>query len=192
MGTAETLVRRLAVAPDVERVLELDLAVTVWPGGNAWGVLASATRSGLVIEALAAHLGIDPITLDRLVDGGPAVLLSFAEGVFFPIPPDVILMPLVLANRDRAWRYAGVTVIASVLGGSTGYAVGYFLRPVGAWLLAHTGPAGSEAFIQELFTKGDLEAVDRYLDPGFVNHDAPFPGAPDGPEGMRQAAVMFR
>lgn len=49
-----------------------------------------------------------------------------------------------------------------------------------------------EAFIQELFSKGDLGAVDRYLDPSFVNHDPPFPGAPDGPEGMRQAATMFR
>lgn len=48
------------------------------------------------------------------------------------------------------------------------------------------------AFIQELFTQGDLAAVDRYLDPTFVNHDLPFPGAPDGPEGMRQAAEMFR
>jgi len=47
-------------------------------------------------------------------------------------------------------------------------------------------------FIQELFTKGDLGAVDRYLDPQFVNHDPPFPGAPDGPEGMRQAASAFR
>ena len=49
-----------------------------------------------------------------------------------------------------------------------------------------------QAFIQELFTKGDLDAVDRYLAPGFVNHDPPFPGAPQGPEGMRQAAVLFR
>jgi predicted ester cyclase len=49
-----------------------------------------------------------------------------------------------------------------------------------------------ETFIQELFTKGDLDAVDRYLDPDFVNHDAPFPGAPDGPEGMRIAAALFR
>lgn len=47
-------------------------------------------------------------------------------------------------------------------------------------------------FIQDLFTKGDLDAVDRYLDPVFVNHDAPFPGAHDGPEGMRQAATAFR
>lgn len=49
-----------------------------------------------------------------------------------------------------------------------------------------------ETFIQELFTKGNLDAVDQYLDPTLVNHDPPFPGAPDGPEGMRQAAAMFR
>jgi steroid delta-isomerase-like uncharacterized protein len=49
-----------------------------------------------------------------------------------------------------------------------------------------------ETFIQELFTKGDLDAVDRHLAPGFVNHDLPYPGAPDGPEGMRQAAVLYR
>ena len=48
-----------------------------------------------------------------------------------------------------------------------------------------------ESFIQELFTKGDLTAVDRYLAPGFVNHDPPFPGAPDGAEGLRQAAEVF-
>ena len=49
-----------------------------------------------------------------------------------------------------------------------------------------------QSFIQELFTNGDLDAVGRYLDPDFVNHDAPFPGAPDGPEGMRLAAALFR
>ena len=47
-------------------------------------------------------------------------------------------------------------------------------------------------FIQDLFTRGDLDAVERCLDPDFVNHDLPFPGAPDGPDGMRQAADMFR
>jgi steroid delta-isomerase-like uncharacterized protein len=49
-----------------------------------------------------------------------------------------------------------------------------------------------EAFIRELFTEGDLDAVDRYLDPDMVNHDLPFPGAPAGPAGMRHAAAMFR
>jgi predicted ester cyclase len=47
-------------------------------------------------------------------------------------------------------------------------------------------------FITALFTNGDLTAVDRYLDPGFVNHLPPFPGAPDGPEGMRKAGEIFR
>jgi predicted SnoaL-like aldol condensation-catalyzing enzyme len=49
-----------------------------------------------------------------------------------------------------------------------------------------------ESFIQELFTKGDLTAVDRYLAVDFVNHDPPFPGAADGAEGMRQAAEDMR
>lgn len=47
-------------------------------------------------------------------------------------------------------------------------------------------------FIQELFSKGDLDAVDRYLHPDFVSHDPPLPGAPDGPDGMRLAAATFR
>jgi membrane protein YqaA with SNARE-associated domain len=66
-------------------------------------------------------------------------LLAFCEGVFFPIPPDVMLVPLVLQNRDRAWRYAFITLSASVLGGSIGYCVGYFLHPVGIEILKLTG-----------------------------------------------------
>ena len=66
-------------------------------------------------------------------------MLAFAEGVFFPIPPDVMLAPLVLTNRDRAWRYAAICLAASVLGGCVGYSVGFFLHPVGVWLLSLTG-----------------------------------------------------
>lgn len=47
------------------------------------------------------------------------------------------------------------------------------------------------AFIDGLFTEGDLAAVDRYLAPGFVNHD-PFPGLPSDRESMRQVGAMFR
>jgi membrane protein YqaA with SNARE-associated domain len=65
--------------------------------------------------------------------------LAFAEGFCFPIPPDVILIPLVLQNRRSAWRYAFITLSASVLGGSVGYLIGYFLHPVGIWLLSLTG-----------------------------------------------------
>jgi membrane protein YqaA with SNARE-associated domain len=65
--------------------------------------------------------------------------LAFLEGFCFPIPPDVMLAPLVLGDRRNAWRYAGICLAASVLGGSVGYLVGYFLHPVGIWLLSLTG-----------------------------------------------------
>lgn len=54
-------------------------------------------------------------------------VLSFAESSFFPIPPDVMLAPMCLAERRRAWRFAGVTTVASLAGGIAGYAIGYFL-----------------------------------------------------------------
>ena len=53
--------------------------------------------------------------------------LSFAESSFFPIPPDVMLAPMCLARRDRAWRFAAVTTIASLLGGILGYFIGLYL-----------------------------------------------------------------
>lgn len=58
----------------------------------------------------------------------PAYLgaLSFAESSFFPVPPDVMLAPMVLAQPRRAWFLAGLTTIASVLGGLFGFAIGVF------------------------------------------------------------------
>ena len=53
--------------------------------------------------------------------------VSFVERSVFPIPPDVVLMPMVLADRSKAWRYALIATIASVIGGFLGYAIGYFL-----------------------------------------------------------------
>ncbi len=53
--------------------------------------------------------------------------VSFAESSFFPIPPDVMLIPMVLARPERAWWIATVCTISSVLGGILGYAIGYFL-----------------------------------------------------------------
>jgi membrane protein YqaA with SNARE-associated domain len=66
-------------------------------------------------------------------------VVAFCEGLFFPIPPDVLLMPVVLGDRQRALRYAVLTTVCSIAGGSCGYAVGYFLQPVGEWLLSLTG-----------------------------------------------------
>ena len=54
-------------------------------------------------------------------------LISFTESSFFPIPPDVVLIPMVLAARARAFFIAAVCTISSVLGGIAGYAIGFFL-----------------------------------------------------------------
>ena len=52
--------------------------------------------------------------------------VSFAESSFFPIPPDILLIPMILARRLKAWMYAFVCTFSSVLGGVAGYAIGYF------------------------------------------------------------------
>lgn len=62
--------------------------------------------------------------------------VSFAESSFFPIPPDVVLVPMALAKPQKAWWYAFVCTVASVLGGIVGYFIGYLLYDtVGAWLI---------------------------------------------------------
>ena len=85
--------------------------------------------------------------LRRLYDGtvalaaGPRAtwalaVVSFAESSFFPVPPDVMLAPMSLARPERAYRYALICTIASVLGGIAGYAIGSLLfDSVGLWLL---------------------------------------------------------
>lgn len=63
-------------------------------------------------------------------------VVSFLESSVFPIPPDVMLIPMCLANRQRAFYYAGICTIASVIGGLLGYAIGYFLiETVGKWII---------------------------------------------------------
>lgn len=59
----------------------------------------------------------------------PAALgaVSFAESSIFPLPPDLLLIPMVLANKTRAWSYAALCTVTSVLGGLAGYAIGALL-----------------------------------------------------------------
>lgn len=58
--------------------------------------------------------------------GAPALaVISFAESSFFPIPPDVLLIPLCLGNRDKWLRFATICTVASLLGGIVGYAIGW-------------------------------------------------------------------
>ncbi|MCG8427869.1 MAG: DedA family protein, partial [Chromatiales bacterium] len=65
--------------------------------------------------------------------------LSFAESSFFPIPPDVMLAPMALANPTRAWYLAALTTITSVLGGILGYLIGVFAFEVIEPLLQSSG-----------------------------------------------------
>jgi membrane protein YqaA with SNARE-associated domain len=53
--------------------------------------------------------------------------VSFAESSFFPIPPDTMLAPMVLANRKKAWLFATISTVGSVMGGLLGYALGAWL-----------------------------------------------------------------
>ena len=70
-------------------------------------------------------------------------LVSFAESSVFPIPPDVMIVPMVLSDRAAAWRIAAVCTVASVLGGLAGYAIGYFFYDaVGARIVEFYGYAG--------------------------------------------------
>ena len=54
-------------------------------------------------------------------------LISFIESSFFPIPPHIMLIPMVLADRARAWWLAAIATVGSVLGGVAGYLIGYLL-----------------------------------------------------------------
>ncbi len=66
--------------------------------------------------------------------------VSFAESSFFPLPPDILLVPMVLANRDRAYRLALWCGLTSTLGGILGYAIGALLYDtVGLWIIQFYG-----------------------------------------------------
>ena len=54
-------------------------------------------------------------------------VVAFLESSIFPIPPDAMLVPMVLAQPQRAWRLAAIATAGSILGGLAGYAIGYFL-----------------------------------------------------------------
>ncbi len=79
-------------------------------------------------------------------------LFAFLESSVFPIPPDVLLIPMVLADRTRAFRIALVCTISSVVGGMLGYAIGYFLyRTLGQFVIATYGLQHAFAQYRELF-----------------------------------------
>lgn len=83
--------------------------------------------------------------------------ISFIESSVFPLPPDILLIPMILARPDRAFRIALVCTVASVLGGMLGYAIG-------AWLLEEVGKP-----VLDFYGKLDkfAELATRFNDYGF-------------------------
>jgi membrane protein YqaA with SNARE-associated domain len=93
--------------------------------------------------------------------------VSFVESSFFPVPPDVMLIPLSLARPDRAFFYATLCTWTSVLGGLLGYAIGAILYDsVGQWLIALYGYGDKvEAFREAYNHYGALIIILKGLTP---------------------------
>ena len=95
--------------------------------------------------------------------------VAFIESSVFPVPPDVLLIPMVLAARDRAWRFAAICTIASVLGGLFGYAIGSFLfETAGRPVLEFYGHAAKFAQFRASYNEWGAWAV-------FIAGLTPFP-----------------
>jgi membrane protein YqaA with SNARE-associated domain len=87
-------------------------------------------------------------------------LVAFVESSFFPIPPDVIMIPMILAQPRRAWLIAGVALAASVLGGLLGYAIGALaFETIGEPILASLGKADSMAEFSTRFNDMGFWAI---------------------------------
>ena len=93
--------------------------------------------------------------------------VAFAESSVFPIPPDVLLAPMALARPKRAWIYALICTIASVLGGILGYAIGALLfDTLGQWLIHLYGYGDRVAALKETYAKwGALVILVKGLTP---------------------------
>jgi membrane protein YqaA with SNARE-associated domain len=87
-------------------------------------------------------------------------VVSFIESSVFPIPPDALLIPMILARPERAWLIAAVCTAASVLGGLAGYLLGAFLlEEVGRPVLAFYGKLDQFAVMAERFNEHGAWAV---------------------------------
>ncbi len=87
--------------------------------------------------------------------------ISFAESSFFPIPPDVLLVAILMTRgRVRAFYYASITTLGSVLGGLFGYAIGYFFfQTVGVWVVSTYGLETQMITVQKHFVANAFFAI---------------------------------
>ena len=80
--------------------------------------------------------------------------VAFAESSFFPIPPDILLAPMAVADPRRAWRFALIAMIASVIGGMLGYAIGALLYDtLGQWLIHVYGYGAKMDALKETYAR---------------------------------------
>ena len=80
--------------------------------------------------------------------------VSFAESSFFPVPPDVMMIPMALARPDKAWHYAALCTWTSVAGGLLGYLIGAALYDtVGLWLMQLYGYGDKVEAFREAYAK---------------------------------------
>jgi len=80
--------------------------------------------------------------------------IAFAESSFFPVPPDIVMVPMALKDRRRAFLMAGVCTLFSVLGGILGYALGSWLYDsVGGWLIRAYGMGSDIEIFQRIFNR---------------------------------------
>jgi len=86
-------------------------------------------------------------------------VVSFAESSFFPVPPDVMLAPMILARPEKAYFYAFVCTAASVLGGILGYAIGFYLTDLGLWLMSILGHSDGLEEFQHWFDRWGLAVI---------------------------------
>ncbi|MGN6670848.1 MAG: YqaA family protein [Candidatus Nucleicultricaceae bacterium] len=79
-------------------------------------------------------------------------IISFAESSFFPLPPDPLLIAMIVANRQNAWRIAALCTVSSVVGGIVGYYIGAGLyETIGAWIVSSYGLEESFRNLQQDF-----------------------------------------
>jgi xylulokinase len=159
VGTAETVFRRVDAPPDVERALALDLAVTLWPGGRSWAVLASAARSGVVLGELAASLGRSPQELDSLagsasdagrrwaaaLDDLASRTMEAAARVVELLGPHRRLIVFGGGSRSTLWlaakaRVAGVPALRSGVAEAVARGAALAAGSAAGWWAAGSGP----------------------------------------------------
>ena len=95
--------------------------------------------------------------------------ISFIESSFFPIPPDIILIPMIIANRFKAWWYAFICTASSVIGGIAGYCIGFFFySTIGIMILKYYSLGDQFTNFESLYNENGIWIV---LGAGFT----PFP-----------------